>query len=99
MKAATIIGVVLIVLGIIALVYKGIPTKSERDVVRVGPMETTVETRKRRTRSRFSLVSPTNVCAAGQGSVAWCWPSFPARHAQTADTGHSGRFGGQLPRT
>lgn len=46
MKAATIIGVVLIVLGIIALVYKGIPTKSERDVVRVGPMETTVETRK-----------------------------------------------------
>jgi hypothetical protein len=46
MKAATIIGIVLIVLGIVALVYKGIPTKSERDVVRVGPMETTVETRK-----------------------------------------------------
>lgn len=47
MKAAvTAIGIVLIVLGIIALVYKGIPTKSERDTVRVGPMETTVETRK-----------------------------------------------------
>ncbi len=47
MKAATtIIGIVLIVLGILALVYKGIPTKSERDVIRVGPMETTVETKK-----------------------------------------------------
>lgn len=46
MRATVIIGVVLIVLGILALVYKGIPTKSERDVVRVGPMETTVETKK-----------------------------------------------------
>ena len=46
MKVLTIIGVVLIVLGIVALVYKGIPTKSERDVVRVGPMETTIETKK-----------------------------------------------------
>ncbi len=46
MRATVIIGVVLIVLSVLALVYKGIPTKSERDVVRVGPMETTVETKK-----------------------------------------------------
>ncbi|HJY86089.1 MAG TPA: hypothetical protein VKE24_04555 [Candidatus Acidoferrales bacterium] len=46
MKATAILGVILIVLGILALAYKGIPTRTERDVVRVGPMETTIETRK-----------------------------------------------------
>lgn len=46
MKALTIVGVLLIVLGIVALVYKGIPTKSERDEIRVGPMQATMETKK-----------------------------------------------------
>ena len=47
MKATLIIvGVLLIVLGVVALAYKGIPTKSERDVVRVGPMQATMETKK-----------------------------------------------------
>lgn len=46
MKAIAILGVILIVLGILALAYKGIPTHTERDVVRVGPMQTTIETKK-----------------------------------------------------
>jgi hypothetical protein len=46
MKAFIIVGVVLIVLGIFALVYKDIPTRTERQVIRVGPMETTMETKK-----------------------------------------------------
>ncbi len=46
MKLITAIGIVLIVLGIVALVYQGIPYNSQRDVIRVGPMQTSVETRK-----------------------------------------------------
>jgi uncharacterized membrane protein len=46
MKAITVVGVVLIVLGILALVYQGIPTKSERDVISVGPMQTSIETKR-----------------------------------------------------
>ncbi len=36
----------LIVLGILALVYQGIPTKSERDVIRVGSAQTSIETKR-----------------------------------------------------
>ncbi len=46
MKVMTVVGIVLIVLGILALVYQGIPYNSEKDVVRVGPMQTTIEARK-----------------------------------------------------
>ncbi len=46
MKAITLVGIVLIVLGILALVYQGIPTKSERDVIRVGPVQTSIETKR-----------------------------------------------------
>ena len=46
MKAVTVIGVMLIVLAILALVHPGIPYKTEQDVIRVGPMQTSVETRQ-----------------------------------------------------
>ncbi len=46
MKTMILIGIVLIVLGILALIYQGIPYTSERDNVRLGPIQTTVETRK-----------------------------------------------------
>ncbi len=46
MKVMTVVGIVLIVLGILALVYRGIPYNSEKDVVRVGPMQTSIETHK-----------------------------------------------------
>ncbi len=46
MKAGTVIGVVVIVLAILALVHPGIPYKTEQDVIRVGPMQTSVETQQ-----------------------------------------------------
>ena len=47
MKVMTIVGIVLVLLGILALVYQGIPYNSEKDVVRVGPMQTSIETHSR----------------------------------------------------
>lgn len=44
MKAMLIVGIALIVLGVIALVHPGIPYSTERDVIRVGPMQSTIET-------------------------------------------------------
>ena len=46
MKAITIVGIVLIVLGVIALVHPAIPYNTQRDVIRVGPMQTSVETQE-----------------------------------------------------
>lgn len=46
MRAITVVGLVLIVLGILALVYQGIPYKTEPDTIRVGPMQTSVETKR-----------------------------------------------------
>lgn len=46
MRAMVAIGIVLIVLGVVALVHPDIPYKSERDVIRVGPVQTSIETRR-----------------------------------------------------
>ncbi len=46
MKAMAVLGIVLIVLGVIALVHPGIPYNTQRDVIRVGPMQSTIETQK-----------------------------------------------------
>ena len=46
MKVMTVVGIVLIVLGIFALVYQGLPYNSQKDVIHVGPMQTSIETRK-----------------------------------------------------
>lgn len=46
MKPATIIGIVLIALGAIALVYKGFNYTSEETILQVGPIEATAETEK-----------------------------------------------------
>ena len=46
MKAATLIGIVLIVLGIGALAYQGISYTSEEKILDVGPIEATTETTK-----------------------------------------------------
>jgi hypothetical protein len=44
MKAATIVGVVLIVVGVIALAYQGISYTTTEKVVDIGPLK--VETKK-----------------------------------------------------
>jgi uncharacterized membrane protein YidH (DUF202 family) len=46
MKAATLIGVLLIVFGIGALAYQGFSYKSEEKVLDIGPIEATTETTK-----------------------------------------------------
>ena len=44
MKLVLVAGLMLMLLGILALVHPGIPYKARQDIVRVGPMQTVVET-------------------------------------------------------
>ncbi|OZI30152.1 hypothetical protein CAL29_19005 [Bordetella genomosp. 10] len=46
MKSTTIIGALLIVLGIAALVYRGFSYKSEDTVLQIGSIKATAETEK-----------------------------------------------------
>ncbi len=47
MKTATIVGVLLIVLGVIALAYQGITYTRQEKVVDAGPLKVTVPVTKR----------------------------------------------------
>jgi hypothetical protein len=46
MKPATVIGIVLIALGLAALAYQGFSYKTEEKVLDIGPIEATKETTK-----------------------------------------------------
>jgi hypothetical protein len=46
MKAPTIVGIVLVVIGVIALAYGGISYTREETVIDLGPIEATAETRE-----------------------------------------------------
>jgi uncharacterized membrane protein HdeD (DUF308 family) len=46
MKTATLIGIVMIVLGIGALAYQGISYTSQEKILEIGPIEATTETTK-----------------------------------------------------
>jgi len=46
MKAAMLVGLLLIVLGIGALAYQGVSYKSEEKILDIGPIEATQETTK-----------------------------------------------------
>jgi uncharacterized membrane protein HdeD (DUF308 family) len=46
MKTATIIGIVLVVLGIVALIYQGITYTSEQTVLELGPVDVQAEERR-----------------------------------------------------
>jgi drug/metabolite transporter (DMT)-like permease len=46
MRAITVVGIVLIVIGIVMLVYQGITYTTREKVLEVGPMEVRKETRK-----------------------------------------------------
>ncbi|HEV8384242.1 MAG TPA: hypothetical protein VGQ11_05160 [Candidatus Acidoferrales bacterium] len=41
MKTATVVGIILIILGIVSLTYQGITYKTEKKVVDIGPIEAT----------------------------------------------------------
>lgn len=46
MKTATIVGILLIVLGVIALAYGGITYTSREELIDIGPLEASTETRE-----------------------------------------------------
>ena len=46
MKAATIIGIVLIILGIVALAYRGITYTQREKIVDIGPLQATADREK-----------------------------------------------------
>jgi len=46
-KAATIVGIVLVIIGVVALAYGGISYTKEEKVLDLGPIEATAETQKR----------------------------------------------------
>jgi hypothetical protein len=46
MKVITVVGIVLIVIGVVALVYQGITYTTREKVLEVGPVEVTAETKK-----------------------------------------------------
>jgi len=46
MRPATVVGIVLIVLGVVALVYQGITYTTHEKVVDIGPLKATVEKEK-----------------------------------------------------
>jgi uncharacterized membrane protein YidH (DUF202 family) len=64
MKAITVVGIVLIVLGIVALAYQGITYTSKEKVVDLGPLK--VETEKQKT---IPLPPVLGVLAIGAGVV------------------------------
>jgi len=64
MKAITVVGIILIVLGIVALAYQGITYTSKEKVVDLGPLK--VETEKQKT---IPLPPVLGVLAIGAGVV------------------------------
>lgn len=46
MKSATIIGIALILLGVVALAYQGITYTSEEKIIDMGPLQATAQTEK-----------------------------------------------------
>jgi hypothetical protein len=46
MKVITTVGIVLIVIGVVALVYQGVTYSTREKVLEVGPVEVTAETKK-----------------------------------------------------
>ncbi len=43
MKAATIVGIALIILGVVAFAYQGITYTTQEKVIDIGPVQATVE--------------------------------------------------------
>jgi len=46
MKSATVIGIALILLGVVALAYQGITYTSEEKIIDLGPLQATAQTEK-----------------------------------------------------
>ncbi len=46
MRTVTVVGILLIVLGVFGLIYGGITYTSKRETVKIGPLEATVKEEK-----------------------------------------------------
>ncbi len=46
MKTTAIVGIFLIVIGVLALIYQGIPYTSRKEIIDIGPIQASTETRK-----------------------------------------------------
>lgn len=46
MRSTVIIGIILIVIGIVALVYQGITYTTHKKIIDIGPIQATAETKK-----------------------------------------------------
>ena len=46
MKPAVIVGILLIIVGVIALAYQGITYSTKKEVIDIGPIEASTETKK-----------------------------------------------------
>jgi hypothetical protein len=57
MKTATMVGIALIILGILALGYQGITYTTREKVIELGPLKAEVEKKKTPWRSRVALSS------------------------------------------
>ena len=72
MKPISIAGIVLIVLGVVALAYQGITYTSRETVIDIGPLQATAERQK-------TLPLPP-IVGGRRWPAAWrCWSSARAR--------------------
>lgn len=46
MKAATIVGILLVILGVVSLAYQGITYTTHKKIIDIGPMQATQEEKK-----------------------------------------------------
>jgi hypothetical protein len=63
MRWISIVGVILILFGLVALLFKGIPVEAERESVKIGPVEARVE------REREIPVPPAAAVASIVGGI------------------------------
>jgi len=64
MKGLTILGAVLALAGLLALVYPNVPAGTKKDVVKIGPIESTIETKQ------YYVVPPVVAALVLAGGVA-----------------------------
>jgi hypothetical protein len=64
MKAATIAGIVLIIVGVVAFIFQGIPVSAEKHKIDLGPIEASVTEEK-----HFPVPAALSIAAIAGGIV------------------------------
>ena len=79
MKPATLIGVALIIVGVLALAYQGITYTTREKVIDIGPLKASVDKEKTIPGRRSS--------APWLSRGAWCWSSVALESRKTRHRG------------